>query len=65
MTREEAQRLIMVEKLRKLIWAVETIELCNRAIAQYTEMGISGTPHDLEHRQMLADAKLRLKELDT
>jgi hypothetical protein len=58
-------RDLTVEKLLKLIWVIETIESCNRAIAQYAEMGISGTPHDLEHRQMLADAKLRLKELDT
>lgn len=58
-------RDLTVEKLLKLIWVVETIESCNRAIAQYAEMGISGTPHDLEHRQMLADAKLRLKELDS
>jgi hypothetical protein len=43
---------------------MDTIKSCKRAIIQYEELGISGTPHDLEHRAMLADAQQLLKELN-
>jgi hypothetical protein len=47
----------------ELLRAVQMIELCDRAIAQYAEMGISGTPHDLEHQEMRAAAVRRMRKL--
>jgi hypothetical protein len=32
--------------------AIQMVEACDAAILQYAEMGISGTPHDIEHHQM-------------
>lgn len=39
------------------------VERCDAAIRQYAGAGISGTPHDIEHRQMREDALETVKEL--
>jgi len=38
------------------IQAIQKIESCRNAIRQYAEAGLSGTEHDIEHREMLAKA---------
>lgn len=43
--------------------AAVLVERCDRAILEYDEAGISGTPHDLENRLIRADALARIKEL--
>jgi hypothetical protein len=47
----------------ELVTVLSTIESCNKAISQYAEMGISGTPHDVEHREMRRAAEKRMREL--
>ncbi len=56
----EEQLIILTERLKML----QEIGLCDRAIKQYEELGISGTPHDLEHREMRRVAVERLRELE-
>lgn len=51
------------ERAMHLISAIRTLELCDRAIAEYEAAGISGTVHDLEHREMRTEAWKRLMEL--
>lgn len=41
--------------------ALQMVEACDTAIRQYAEMGISGTPHDIEHHQMREAAMAVLK----
>ncbi len=47
----------------ELCQVMQIIESCDRAIAQYAEMGISGTVHDIEHQEMRAAAVRRMREL--
>lgn len=47
----------------ELVKVLSTIESCDKAISQYAEMGISGTLHDIEHREMRRTAERRMREL--
>jgi hypothetical protein len=38
--------------------------VCDNAIAEYAAAGISGTLHDLEHRELRAQAAKTFEELD-
>jgi hypothetical protein len=55
--------MITVAEAMELLRIVQEIDLCDRTIAQYAEAGISGTPHDVEHRRMREDAMKRFEEL--
>jgi hypothetical protein len=52
------------ERAALLIQTIRTLLACDNAIAEYEAAGISGTLHDLEHREMRAKAAKTFEELD-
>jgi hypothetical protein len=48
--------MMTAERADGLIAIIRELQLCDAAIAQYEEMGISFTVHDIEHREMRAKA---------
>ncbi len=46
----------------ELARVINEIEACDQAIERYAELGISGTVHDIEHKEMRERAMRRLRE---
>jgi hypothetical protein len=52
---------LTADKVVALIGLLRTVEMCERAVVEYAQAELSGTPHDIEHRELLAVALQRFR----